>query len=168
MTQLLSSVKVLIFFFLIPFYKTSDSSGRKVASSGDFLELWWQICVLPSFSILPNQGKTTPSPHLGADPSSSMCGNISRASPQPCSSSHFISAALADFLFCKHLWLKAKCDFGYCPQDFLHFPPFLIPEILPWFLVGFFFPAVFLKPVLPKEIPMIVSCSSVMDFHLNC
>lgn len=118
------------------------------------------------FLLHPSQAVAkNPKPLLEADPSASMCENMSRASLLPCCSFSFIGAGLAEFLFrhCKHLWLKAKCDFGYCPQDFLHFPPFPIPGILPCF-----FPAVFLKRVLPKEIPMTVSCSSVMDFHLNC
>lgn len=101
--------------------------------------LWLSFRALTSdlcspFLLHPSQAVTkNPKPLLGADPSASTCENMSRAPLLPCCSFSFIGAGLAEFLFrrCKHLWLKAKCDFGYCPQDFLHFPPFPIPGILP-------------------------------------
>lgn len=88
------------------------------------------------FLLHPSQAaRNNPKPLWGADPSASTCENISRASLLLCCSFNFIGAVLAEFLFrhCKHLWLKAKCDFGYCPQDFLHFPLIPIPGILPCF-----------------------------------
>lgn len=98
----------------------------------------------PSKPVKKIKTKQQPKPLLRAVASASMCENIGRSYLLPCCSFNFILAGLDHFIFrhCKHLWLKAKGEFWYCPQNFLHFTvswsPFTTPELLPCFSLLYF------------------------------